>query len=138
MTTDRLGNQYGGYHGPAVDISQLPKVPKGSATKMTLDEIIDQCLADSHVWFPGNAEDLPFMTLATFGELGEFSNYVKKVERGTHSPSQVREGLEEEATDTFIYLMNIIGMLREQGFDLVQAYQAKRAKNVQRFGGANL
>jgi NTP pyrophosphatase (non-canonical NTP hydrolase) len=71
------------------------------------------------------------MTVAMTGELGEFANLVKKVARGSMTMEEARQGLSEELTDVFIYMMNIVGIL---GIDLTREYNRKRQTNVRRFG----
>ena len=103
---------------------------------MTLDEVIDQCINDSQDWFPDVADNIPFLALAMAGEAGEVANETKKIWRTVeHSAFRVYEvdtdALREEVVDTFIYLMNLVGVLE---MDIVKAYEAKRAINVERFG----
>jgi NTP pyrophosphatase (non-canonical NTP hydrolase) len=100
---------------------------------VTLDDIITECLRDSEDWFPAKARDISFLALALAGEVGEFCNLEKKVVRGTHNREELYRYIEEEVTDVFIYLMNIVAVLREEGYDLVEAYKAKRETNVNRF-----
>lgn len=97
----------------------------------TLEGIIQQCDDDSHNWFPRKADDLPFMALALCGEAGEVANQVKKVARGSHTLQDQKAKIEEEAIDTFIYLMDIFALL---GTDVVKEYHVKRAYNAERFG----
>jgi NTP pyrophosphatase (non-canonical NTP hydrolase) len=94
---------------------------------------IEQCSSDSERWFPGTRDDLPFMVLALAGEVGELANIVKKIERGTLSKKDaaVRRELAMEATDVFIYLMNVFKLL---GVDPGKAYEQKRSINERRFG----
>ena len=100
---------------------------------MSLEDIIKQCLEDSKDWFPSTAGDIGFMTIAMFGEAGEFANLVKKGIRGDVelSDSQYLRNLAMELTDTFIYLCNIAGLMH---IDLEKMYQIKRELNVERFG----
>lgn len=101
---------------------------------MNLNEIIGQCLDDSHEWFPDHAGDVAFLTLALCGETGELANLVKKIVRRTHTGEELQDKIEEEVVDVFIYLMNIVGLFEQQtGFDLVELYKAKRDENVLRF-----
>lgn len=100
---------------------------------MILEEIIDQCLVDSETWFPKYCNDIPFMALAMSGEAGEFCNVVKKHLRGSLEDVQAREKMEKELTDTFIYLMNLAGLLN---MDLVESYKIIRQRNEARFGAA--
>jgi NTP pyrophosphatase (non-canonical NTP hydrolase) len=96
-----------------------------------IDDIVAQCLSDSDAWFPNQSRDLPFLALCLAGEVGETCNEIKKIVRGTHTDVEQLEKVKEEVTDTFIYLMNIVGVL---GFDLPLAYNKKRAINQERFG----
>jgi NTP pyrophosphatase (non-canonical NTP hydrolase) len=76
---------------------------------------------------------MPFLVLALAGEVGELANIVKKIERGSLDPrsAAVRREMVMEATDVYIYLMNIFGVL---GVDPEKSYQLKRMENEQRFG----
>lgn len=103
---------------------------------MTLDEVINQCINDSQDWFPDVADNIPFLSLAMSGEAGEVANEAKKIWRTVgHSAFRVDEvdadALKEEIVDTFIYMMNLIGLLE---MDIIKEYEAKRAINVERFG----
>jgi len=64
------------------------------------------------------------------GELGEFANTLKKVNRGDTSYQDARANLEEELTDVFIYLMQIANQM---GINLEDSYLRKLEKNRQRF-----
>jgi NTP pyrophosphatase (non-canonical NTP hydrolase) len=97
----------------------------------TIDDVIQQCLDDSNEWFPGTSGDIPFLTLALFGEVGEAGNHIKKVMRETKTWKEVDEELREEFIDAFIYLMNIFG---ELSIDPIEEYKKKRAFNAKRFG----
>jgi NTP pyrophosphatase (non-canonical NTP hydrolase) len=97
---------------------------------ISFESIVRECLHDSQAWFPDRSRDIPYLLLCLMGEAGEACNEVKKVLRGTHTYMETRSGLEEEITDVFIYLMNIIGVL---GFDIIAAYRKKRAFNDERF-----
>jgi NTP pyrophosphatase (non-canonical NTP hydrolase) len=92
-----------------------------------------ECMADSERWFPGQAHDLPFLTLALAGEVGELANVVKKIVRGSLSPTDaaVKRQLDMEATDAFIYLMNIFALL---DVDPQLCYNNVRQLNEARFG----
>jgi NTP pyrophosphatase (non-canonical NTP hydrolase) len=89
---------------------------------------------DSKRWFPGHTNDsLPHHTLALAGEVGEFANWIKKVERGDvdlHDALTQHE-LRGELADIFIYVLQIAGMLK---IDLYKAYCEKRAINEKRWG----
>jgi heme oxygenase len=71
------------------------------------------------------------MGLALSGEVGELNNVLKKVWRGSLPLDEARAAITEEATDAFIYNMNIFGIL---GVDPKALYEIKRARNVRRFG----
>jgi NTP pyrophosphatase (non-canonical NTP hydrolase) len=102
---------------------------------MTLNEIIDECLRDSEDWFPEVSTDPAFMILALAGEVGEVCNVAKKVVRGSLTADEGDKLIGEEITDVFIYLMNLVGIMREDfGFDLIAAYKKKREFNISRFG----
>ena len=92
-------------------------------------------MEDSLAWFPEVAHSMPFMALALAGEAGEFANLVKKMWRGSGRYQDLEEKLIEEATDIFIYLMNIFALLE---VNPIEAYGDKRAINVNsgRFAGA--
>jgi NTP pyrophosphatase (non-canonical NTP hydrolase) len=103
---------------------------------MTLDDIATQCVEDSARWFPemmGDLEDDVFFHLAACaGEVGEAINLVKKAVRGSTSFEDIEAELQEEVVDTFVYLMNVVGMM---GFDLTEGYIRKQKFNEARFGG---
>jgi NTP pyrophosphatase (non-canonical NTP hydrolase) len=89
-------------------------------------------LADSERWFPEVAHSVVHHALSLTGEAGEFANLIKKIERGSldiNDPS-VRMRLMMELTDTYIYLLNLAGLLN---FDLSKAYDMARAQNEKRF-----
>lgn len=97
---------------------------------MNLNDIIQQCAEDSRTWFPDKEYDVPFQTLCLGGEVGEFQNLVKKVERGTHSYTELRDLMRGELTDAFIYMCVLASILE---MDLEESYHATRAANVIRF-----
>lgn len=99
-----------------------------------LSELSKQCIDDSEKWFGDSAVvySIPHHTLAMAGELGEFANIVKKIERGSldiHDP-KVRYDLMMELTDVFVYMLNLAGLLR---IDLYKSYMHVRGLNEQRF-----
>lgn len=98
-----------------------------------LVNIARQCMSDSKRWFPNTSHSLAFMTLALCGEVGELANIIKKVERGSldMKDAKTKHSAVMEATDVFIYLMDIFAIL---GVDTEQAYNMKRAENERRFG----
>src|SRR3972149_8445250 len=81
------------------------------------------------LWSPDDSEtkrlnDLQYATIAILGELGEFSNVVKKILReynhlNTKPTQEMIEKLKEELTDVFIYLIKLSMML---DFDLDKWY----------------
>lgn len=77
-----------------------------------------------------NIADLEHLVVCLVGELGEFSNELKKAVRGDCTYEDARPRLEEELVDVFIYLMKIAG---QAGFDLEKGYLAKLEKNKLRF-----
>lgn len=97
-----------------------------------LNEMAMQCRKDSLLWFPHNASDLGFMALAYAGEVGEYCNVVKKIERGSlsYGDPATRVRLSEELTDGFIYLLNNASLI---GLDLEKSYERVRAQNARRF-----
>jgi NTP pyrophosphatase (non-canonical NTP hydrolase) len=101
--------------------------------KNLLQQLAEQCLTDSHKYFPENMHTLSHHALALCGEVGEFANVVKKIERGSLDPDseQAKIMLEGEAADILIYLMNIFGLLN---VDPLKAYMKKRDFNNRRFG----
>ena len=101
-----------------------------------LYNIVVQCIEDSIKWFPKVAHDIPFLTICMVGELGEFANMVKKIERGSLDPAdaQVMHHLRLELVDLFIYLCNAAALLQ---LDLAATYKTKRAFNEARFGIQN-
>ena len=99
-----------------------------------LTAIAQQCHDDSAKWFPESAHDLTYMGLALCGEAGEFANEVKKIVRGDVTVQQALPFLREELADVFIYLMNLVELLK---MDLTQEYIRKREINLARFGSNN-
>lgn len=100
----------------------------------SIADLQKQCVEDSTKWFGDShaAHSIPHHALALAGEVGEFANIVKKVDRGSLSihDAAVRHDMAMELADIFTYLMNIAGLL---GVDLGKAYQHKRAQNEKRF-----
>lgn len=98
---------------------------------MSIDEIIKQCMEDSEKYFPGKSKDLLYMVVALTGELGEFCNILKKVERGSiELTPAVHLELSMELVDVFIYLCNCAGIMN---VDLGAGYEAKKQYNDERF-----
>jgi NTP pyrophosphatase (non-canonical NTP hydrolase) len=93
-----------------------------------------QCLSDSERWFGDSVayHSLPHHSLALAGEVGEFCNIVKKIDRGSLDikDAKVRYDLQMEITDVFVYLLNIAGLI---GVDLEKSYKHVRALNEERF-----
>jgi NTP pyrophosphatase (non-canonical NTP hydrolase) len=93
-----------------------------------------QCHEDSIRWFGDTSAgtSLTHQTLALAGEVGEFANIVKKVER--HSlrlgDADVRWKLMMELTDVFIYTLNLAALLN---IDLSKSYEHVRGLNEKRF-----
>jgi len=99
----------------------------------------DYCLAtpnhqSKHQWGRSvddtSPEVLEHSVVCLVGELGEFANTLKKVNRGDSSYQDARVNLEEELTDVFIYLMQIANQM---GVNLEESYLRKLAKNRERF-----
>jgi NTP pyrophosphatase (non-canonical NTP hydrolase) len=100
----------------------------------TIEELEKQCLEDSQRWFGDQAasRSLPHFALAMAGEVGEFCNIVKKVDRGSlqFGDATVRHELAMELTDVFVYMLNIAGMMQ---IDLAKTYELVRNQNEIRF-----
>lgn len=96
--------------------------------------LAQQCIEDSEAWFgdQGVDKNLPHHALAMAGEVGEFCNLVKKIERGSlnFKDAKVRYDLSMELTDVFIYVLNLAGMLR---INLEESFKMKRGINSMRF-----
>lgn len=80
----------------------------------------------------GNLEQLEHLVVCLVGELGEFSNILKKVVRGDRPLEQAKAELDEELVDCFIYLLKIANQF---GVDLENGYLKKRQANSERFPG---
>jgi NTP pyrophosphatase (non-canonical NTP hydrolase) len=95
-----------------------------------------QCVQDSMRWFGDTVSHeghyLVHHSLALAGEVGEFCNIVKKIDRGSldYDSAEVKYDLAMELADVFIYTLNLAGVLK---IDLAQAYKAKRVENEKRF-----
>lgn len=102
-----------------------------------LQYLSQQCVADSERWF-GDAvqwKTLPGVihhALALAGEVGEFCNIIKKIDRKSLSMKDpvVRNNLAMELTDCLVYLLNLAGLL---GVDLDRTFEIVRGKNESRF-----
>jgi NTP pyrophosphatase (non-canonical NTP hydrolase) len=102
--------------------------------RKSIEDMEKQCLQDSQRWFGDQpaSRDLPHHALALAGEVGEFCNIVKKVERGSlhYGDASVRHAMAMELTDVFVYLLNIAGMMQ---IDLAKTYEVVRNQNEIRF-----
>lgn len=91
-----------------------------------------QCIQDNQAWFPEVAHDLGHHIIGAIGELGEFANIVKKIDRGDlEMNEEVYAQMCMEIVDFFIYTVACATILN---FDLAMGYHQKREYNVQRFG----
>jgi NTP pyrophosphatase (non-canonical NTP hydrolase) len=101
---------------------------------VNLKRLSEQCVDDSWRWFgdTGKVNDIVHHTLAMAGEVGEFANIVKKIDRGSLDVNDpgVRKQLGNELTDVLVYLLNIVGLL---GIDLDACYRSVRLNNEKRF-----
>jgi len=77
-----------------------------------------------------NLHELEHLIVCLIGELGEFSNILKKVVRGDYALSEVKSELDEELADTFIYLLKISNQF---GVNLEDEFIKKVRKNTNRF-----
>ena len=73
---------------------------------------------------------LEHLIVCMLGEFGEFSNLVKKVKRGDFSLDEIREQMNEEFIDIFIYLVKITNQLN---IDIEKEYLIKMKKNEKKF-----
>ena len=93
-----------------------------------------QCLEDTERWFGDkpHVNTLLHQTLGMCGEVGEFANVVKKIDKGqlniNDATTKVR--LAEELADVLTYTLSIAGILK---IDLEKAYTQVRANNQRRF-----
>jgi len=78
-----------------------------------------------------NIEELEHLIVCLIGELGEFCNITKKVVRGDKKLSLVKDDLDEELVDSFIYLIKIANQF---DVDLESGFLKKLQKNKTRFG----
>lgn len=102
---------------------------------MRIAEIQAQCLEDSERWFPEVAHNLGYMLIAMTGEVGEFCNLFKKLERGSlELTEETHVELAMELTDVFIYMCN---MAQVMNIDLEKTYMLKRDFNEKRFGAGS-
>lgn len=77
-----------------------------------------------------NLGELEHLIVCLIGEIGEFSNELKKVVRGDTTYEDRHAMLSEELADAFIYLMK---MAAQTGIDLEAEFLKKLEKNRQRF-----
>lgn len=77
-----------------------------------------------------NLEALEHLIVCIMGELGEFSNIVKKVGRGDLALAEAKAQLDEEIIDIFIYLIKVTNQF---DVDLEEGFLKKLSKNKQRF-----
>lgn len=103
-------------------------------TDSTMVRLAKQCAEDSERWFGDGhtVRSIPHHTLGLVGEVGEFADIVKKIERGSASigDARTRYALVHELTGAFIYLLNLAALLH---VDLEEAYKYIRAENEKRF-----
>jgi len=82
----------------------------------------------------GKIQHLQVNAIGLTGEVGEFANVLKKLirhgESGVVADEDLWNGLREELTDVFIYLLKLADLL---GMNLEKSYFEKMAKNAQRF-----
>jgi NTP pyrophosphatase (non-canonical NTP hydrolase) len=97
----------------------------------TLKELANKAMEMSLHWFPEVADSLQHHTLGLAGEVGEFANLVKKIDRGDTTVEEIREQLGEEAIDVLIYLLNIFAVLE---IDPDMVLYNKNNANWDRFG----
>ncbi|WP_201618010.1 MazG nucleotide pyrophosphohydrolase domain-containing protein [Psychrobacter urativorans] len=79
-----------------------------------------------------NIHELEHLIVCLVGEIGEFSNILKKVARGDSRLKEVKNLLDEELVDTFIYLVKISNQFN---VNLEEGYLNKLEKNKKRFSG---
>lgn len=77
-----------------------------------------------------NLPALEHLVVCLLGELGEFSNLLKKVVRGDYELKDVKDSLDEELVDVFIYLIKIANQF---DVDLENGYLNKLEKNKVKF-----
>ena len=77
-----------------------------------------------------NVVPLEHLIVCMLGEFGEFSNLVKKVKRGDFFLDEIKEQMNEEFIDIFIYLVKIANQLN---IDMEKEYLTKMKKNEKKF-----
>lgn len=99
-----------------------------------LNEIAAQCVEDTQRWFGDkkHVSTINHQTLGMCGEVGEFANVVKKIDKGQLDlrDAKTKVRLAEELADIFTYMMSLAGMLN---IDLEKAYIGVRINNERRF-----
>jgi len=105
---------------------------EGEEYETDLTTIFKQCSTDSDNWFGEEvSHSLAHHVLALCGESGELANLVKKVQRGSlEMNAETRFKMVMEATDVFIYVMNIFACLQ---YHPAYAYKVKTEENHARF-----
>ena len=100
-----------------------------------LSQLAVEVMEDSERWFGTQDEtdhhSLENIALCMVGEVGELCNFVKKLNRGDMATEEFLADMDEEAVDTFIYLLKYAAL---RDLDLFDGYLKKREKNAQRFG----
>jgi NTP pyrophosphatase (non-canonical NTP hydrolase) len=99
-----------------------------------LPQLAVEVMEDSERWF-GSVDEtdhhsLENIALCLVGEVGELCNFVKKLNRGDEVTEEILTDMDEEAVDTFIYLLKYAAL---RDLDLFHGYLEKRAKNEERF-----
>lgn len=109
-------------------------MPENPRYNKSIADLAKQCVLDSDRWFGDQpaAHSVVHHSLALAGEVGEFCNIVKKIDRGSlnFGDSKVRYDLAMELTDVFVYVLNLAGLLN---IDLEKSYQLVRTNNEERF-----
>ncbi len=77
-----------------------------------------------------NIEALEHLIVCLVGEVGEFSNIVKKIGRGDFSFDEKSNELSEELADIFIYIIKISNQCN---IDIEKSFISKINKNKKRF-----
>lgn len=98
-----------------------------------LGNLARQCGEDSDRWFGDmNAHNIAHHSLGLAGEVGEFCNIVKKIDRGSLDirDASTRYQLMMELTDAFVYTLNLADLLH---IDLGHSYAHVRGLNEKRF-----
>lgn len=99
----------------------------------SLTSIQQECKEDSEKWFQEKvSKNISHQALALAGEVGEFCNVLKKLQRDdvTDLTLESFEHLADELCDVFIYTVNIANILK---VNLGAGYSQKRDYNEKRF-----